>query len=148
MRLSLLMPIIWCIIFVFVLSVLKAALISVLEKEDVLMSRASVWLVGQVTAVKSVGNAANCMYHSQSEDWKTCHCKHWPILRNFRNAPRLYENRCFTLPKLWSANPKGVVLFHNIVLGYTKRNVKSVVNSFFLLPRKLHRLLNRPWEMH
>ena len=37
----------------------------------------------------------------------------------------------FTLPKLWSANPKGVVLFHNIVLNYTKRNVKSVVNSFF-----------------
>ena len=29
------------------------------------------------------------------------------------------------------ANPKGVVLFHNSVLNYTKRNVKSVVNSFF-----------------
>ena len=49
---------------------MKAALISVLEREDVLMPRASVWLVGQVTAVNLVGNNANYMYHRQCEDWE------------------------------------------------------------------------------
>ena len=109
---------------------LKTALISVPEKEDVLMPRVSVWLAGQVTAVKSVRNAANCKYHSQSEDRITCRCGHWPILRSLGRVPRLFENR-FISPKLWSPNPKGVVLFHNTAFSYTKRNVKSVINIFF-----------------
>ena len=94
------------------------------------MPRVSVWLVGQVTAVKSVGNAANCKYHSQSEDRKTYRCGHWPILRSLGRVPRLFENR-FISPKLWSPNPKGVVLFHNTAFSYTKRNVKSAITFFF-----------------
>ena len=80
--------------------------------------------------MKSEGNAANFMYHSQSESCKTRHCGHSPILRSLRKAPRLFENS-FILPKLWSPNPKGVVLFPNTALSYTKRNVKSVINIFF-----------------
>ena len=144
------MPIIWCIIFVIFVSVLKTALISVLEKEDVLMPRVSVWLVGRVTAVKSVGDAANCMYHSQPEGWKTCNCGHWPILRNLRKAPRLYMRIDVIFISITGKLVKEnrVLIYFTLTVVLQIRNGKSVVNNFFLfLLRKLHGLLNRTWEM-
>ena len=58
---------------------MKAALISVLGKEDVLMPRVSAWLVGQVTAVNSVGNV-KLVIVCITANWKagkTFHSRHY-----------------------------------------------------------------------